>query len=338
MIVAPHRQYVCLEVGFWRNPKHLTFARVLKNPLAPALIARLREFILTDGEQGVLAAKYSADDIAAAVEWTGPPRLLARALQTAGVLTRWRGRFRYPDWGRTPTGYWERKKAADRERNRLNRERGKGDGVRGASADGPRTVHGQSADGSRTKRDQASKRPRTDRRTGRAEGASPGAPRGGGVGIADALGKAEADELVRFFLENYPKLRKPQICEKLIRALSKPEADQLRYGLGVHLPPYRALVNKPRWRFVPFADTYLKESTFWEHRRPVETASKPVSKRQAEKLRVEEEKIAAAQLRREDEERAKFARQGEIRKRLKAEGLKGDDLESAVLREIEAVN
>jgi len=235
------RVFVAAEVGFWHDPKVVTFAAQVGNPYGGAMILRLREFVLTAGRRGVLPKRYSAHDLAGAVGWTGKPAKLIKALGPggAGVLLRRRGCFTYVDWPSTLTGWWENHKEADRRRKEEERDAARAARAAqraGSAGDGPGTVRGQGVDSPRKIRDQAINQ------------GPPGAPPEGGSGGADARWE--------WFAEQHPRLENPSVCRRYLAALSDAEWAHLQYALPIQA---RSSYWRKNPRYVPTADKYLRE-------------------------------------------------------------------------------
>lgn len=118
--------FVAIRVGRSQDPREvLGLARELKVSRATALgfVALWEEMILEVGDAITGRLKgYSANHIAAKLDFSGPPRRLLDALKTAGLLASHRGVFVHPYWRQSVTGQYASDRAELRESWRLKKQ------------------------------------------------------------------------------------------------------------------------------------------------------------------------------------------------------------------------
>ncbi len=324
--------FVAQELGFWGNPKTLTFAQTVKNHpqrTGGALILMLREFFLLHGRCGVLPPNFGHLDIALGLGWEGRPAVLISAFERAGALQRKKGRWIYPGWRDTPTGYWEEQKEKERIRKASERELRQAwkesfpsedwPGVsvakkRLTSEDNPRPVLGLSADKTRTEGDQASKEASAP------AGAPPSGPPSGGV-VSSALRLAWTEA-------NYPLgLVDPPEVERLLGALTEGEWLHFKHAVS-------STYRKKNPAFVKPVEVVLKAKLYRLVKLPKPVTPKaPPSEAPATRAEPTPEAI---ELEKERDKQIDFFKQlNAIRERLKAQGLKGMELEGKALEELD---
>jgi hypothetical protein len=112
--------------------------------------------------------------------------------------------------------------------------------------------------------------------------------------------------------------------------LSPDDEAQLRYCLPLQLPRYVSAKKTKGWRFVPFSLKYLRDGRFYEFT-PAGPAPAPPTPDELEQRRLEKQRQAAD----EAAEQGRWLLLGEIKAALKAEGLRGDELEQRTSAEYE---
>lgn len=296
-------QFVAVEVMFWDHPQTQTLAAALGEDLltAGARILVLRQHVLLFGTyEGRLTS--SADEIAMVCRWPKSPKLLIAALVKARVLKGAKNRWQYIDWPRTRTGYYQSKRAADAERKRAEREaRMKGREADGppvshetsdlASVDSPRTVHGESV------------RKKERKESADADG-PPEAPQGG-----DALADWE------WFRNAYPNPRNYTKSKDRFLSFDQETRDRIRF----YLDTYMSRRTRAKWKFM---DLFLRSGE-WDQIDAKRHVEKP-----EKNAKSPDELLKEA----EENERMKriMERRFELKRELKAKGLRGDELQRRV--------
>lgn len=234
------------EVGYWREPKILAFAARVKNPDAGAWNLRLREFVLTHGDDFGRLKGYTADEIAVVMAPTCPPRLLFKALADFGLLKRKRRHWYVPDWRTSPMGRYCQLRAWDRERKQELREArhaARLEEATGGTSDGsPPDVRGTSSGKSAVSK-------KAVLRT-----SPPGPPQKGGS-VAKGATRWE------WFSQNHPRIRASEKCRRLLERLTDDQWQHVQWSL-----PRQASSSawKKNMRFVPWADRYLEREQWLE--------------------------------------------------------------------------
>jgi hypothetical protein len=315
-------QFVATEVNLRNDPKVLGMARRLKihRLHAVGLLCTWREFVLERGTGTGLVKGYSRAEVAEFLDWPRAPAVLFDALKGAGYLTSRRGgAFVYPGWAETITGHYAHKKAADRDRKKGQRAAAEGgeegDSARGTSADIPRNGRGASAEVPSGSGQEVSKSP-------------PGPPGSGGASQPSA-----PSGWWEWFRDMHPKVRNPRKCRRLLGLMEREDLDQLWYCLPIHAPLYRDKEKKKAWRFVPFADSYLEDGTFWEHRPP-----KPKTTNGASKDGAAEAELLAKKLDEEaqaEKAREQLHRRAVVIERMRQEGKTIKRMDPAFEEEVE---
>jgi hypothetical protein len=274
--------FVALRLGFWHDPRLvLGLARDLKIPrgLAGAYVAQWEEFVLEVGDARTGRVKgYSAEHIAAVLDFPGRPARLVDALKKTGVLSIQRGTFVHPFWLETRTGQYALKRCKDAERQRpidatLSTETPRSN--RGDSADDPTSFHG-----------------RSDSKEGRDSAESPPTPLAGGV----ACGRERWAELLKIA----PRPQNPRECIPLLERLSAEDWELVQFVYALRLnPPPNIGVRKRAW--TAGTDRFLKNELFlnfrqeWVQKLEAEKAPKKtedqiaaeVAEAEAKRLRLE---------------------------------------------------
>jgi|WetSurMetagenome_2_1015567.scaffolds.fasta_scaffold233124_2 hypothetical protein len=253
------------EVGFWDDPRTLAFCAKVKNPDAGAWVLRLREFILTMGENDGRLPGYSSDQIVAKLKPTCPPATLFRALADNHYLLRRKRTFYYPEWKKTQMGKYCQDREWDRQRKLELRQAthvARMAELTGQVAKEKRTSTGRPPDIQRNSGVSKHGRP-PDVPPG-----PPGAPRRGASVNATRW---------EWFKQNHPKIQDPERCQQLLGELTPEEWEHLCYALPKQAAKYRGDIS-PRW--CPGAPRYLREKRFLEIRLPT-----PEEKKAAEKAK-----------------------------------------------------
>lgn len=326
--------FVAAEVGFWNNPKTLTFARTVRKPDAGSMILRLREFFLLHGQGGVLPRNFDAEDIATGVGWNGKPHIVVNALVRIGVLQRRRGRWIYPGWADTVTGFWEEKKLKDRSRKEREREL-KADwkdafpgdpwpGVEEAErrlsgADGPGSVRGPSADEDRTNPDKAS-----NQGPAGAGRQAPSAPERGG---AARWG---------WMLENHPRPEDPAACTRILGGLTEAEWELVKFAVP-HLARIHGWNTPSRIKKCPNSRAFLERSVWLQARKAYLKSLEPEAAEKApDPEAVRKHEAQSRELEEANERRvAEMKMFSEVKKLMTAKGLTGQELLDAIDAEME---
>jgi hypothetical protein len=256
-------QFVAIETNLVNDPKLKGIARALKIHVAQAIghVALWRALVLTRATGTGLLKGYSAPQVAEALEWPGRPGRIIDALVDAGYLKRRRGgAYTHPEWADTVTGGYAHRRQAQREYDRQRgRDRG-ADGAAGGEEGAPPPGGDPSGIPSGSDRDPSGSRNGSGHQS---TNGPPGPPGAGGESQPSA-----PSGWWEWFRELHPKMRNPTKCRRLLGKLGREDLDQLWYCLPIHAPLYRDKEKKKAWRFVPFADSYLEDGTFWEYRRP----------------------------------------------------------------------
>lgn len=238
--------YVALELGFWDDPIHLSFARAIGEPRTGVhYIARLREFVLAHGKRGHLPARYDGDALTAGLGYQGKTRRFIEAMKRARLLVFRRGRgFSYVDWSQTITGQYELEREADAARKRKERAAGTAD--RGGASDSSETPSKDvpRTSGGRLTENETSIVSKTTPGVGDPPAGPP--PQGGDEG-AMRLAWTE---------ENYPLgLRDPALCRGLLAELTHDDWENFRHAV---LYEY----SKRKTRFVKPAEVVISKHLY----------------------------------------------------------------------------
>ena len=139
--------FVAAEDGLENDPKVLTLARLLKKPRAFAFwyVMMWRRLIVNVGNAltGALPKSYTADDLAAFLDWEGKPPALVAAMKATGFLASKKGRgLFYPAWAQTITGHYASRREVERRRDEARRAERRESEARGQPAEAPRVLHG----------------------------------------------------------------------------------------------------------------------------------------------------------------------------------------------------
>jgi hypothetical protein len=254
----PALNFVAIESGLEDDPKLLSLAKVLgvRREVAFWYVYRWRVLIVQQGMHltGSLPKKYTAQDIAAFVEFRGVPHRLINAMKTAGFLGCKSGGFFYPGWKDTVTGDF----AADREDDRLRkrREREERRGRPPVVLDRAPDVPGTSTDASLDRARMSDGNPEERNETSEV-GSPPGPPRSGGSSLAD--------ERWEWLFLNAPTPQNPAHCKKLLAAMPESEWALVVRAYGRGLEGSSSLSKKERrdLRVLNWAtDKFLREQAY----------------------------------------------------------------------------
>lgn len=253
------------EVGFWNNPRVIAFSTKVKNPDAGAWLLRLREFVLTQGTDDGRLPGFTADEIAAIMRPTCPPRILFDALKRFNQLKQRRRTWFVPEWKKSPMGKYCEIRKWDRERKQEFREARHQARIAGLNADDDeRTSIGRPQDVV-----YQSSGNLTVSKQGRPTDVPPGPPQKGGREAA--LTRWE------WFKDVHPRLKNPDKCKRELAKLTSEEWDHLQFALPKQVDIY---MSRGR-RWTPWADKYLEQHMFLEL--PRETPRSVRQKQQAKK-------------------------------------------------------
>lgn len=211
------------EDGLEENPKVKTLAKLLREGRRDAFwyVMMWRRLVVHAGNAaGALPRNYTADDVAAFLDFSGDARRLVRAMKATGFIGYRKGRgFFYPGWKTTTTGSYVSKRDDERVRKAREREerrrtvQGPSADVQGqtadASADGPRTNHGQ-----------------TDiKKESKGRGAPPPIPPPGGGG---SLADARWEEIMKIA----PTPQNREVCKRMLAEMSAEDWSLVQVGYG----------------------------------------------------------------------------------------------------------
>jgi hypothetical protein len=279
--------FVAVEDGLEEDPKLGTLQRILKveRPTAFWYVVRLRRLILHHGNHltGALPKRFSDDDIASFLEFSGRPRKLVDALKRQGFLGRRSGRgYAYPDWLGTITGRYASQRESDRlyhEKQRVERRR---------SGD----VGRQSDDASADSRATSSDIPGSRNKERNPAGPPVPPPEGG-----QALGATRWDWL----MNNAPTPQNREVCVRYLAAMSADDWALMQFAYETKKRGTPGIgVRNARTLAWP-TDTFIRKTAylrFSSHWRAFKNASNDPAKAEAKKASerepTHEEKQASA--------------------------------------------
>lgn len=314
--------FVAMEIGLPRHASTLFIARALGDRRAAlGLILELREIVLNHGDRRGLIP-FTPDELAAMLEWKGSGKKLLTILTGARVVKAKRRILFYADWAKSTTGYYQQRRETDRERKEVERRELQAarhardmEEVEKLSVDSPRTGRGLSTD---RPRDNSSKKERKG--ANGAEKHPPTPPSGGGK---------EAAARLEWFEDKYPKgLVNREKALVLLGEFSEADWEHLKFAVSTYY------LKKPP-RFIPGPDVLLKTRQFREIKLP-KSSQNGVQKKKAAKRAPSPEELARQSeiAAREEAIRVAFTKREEIKARLRAEGLRGQELEERIDNEL----
>jgi hypothetical protein len=319
-------QFVAVEVGLRHDPKVLGLAKRLRiHPQhAVGIVATWREMVLTRGTGIGVVRGYSRSELAAFVDWPGEPGRVIDALKGAGMLVMRRQAFVHPSWSETTTGSYAHHKSGERERKATERalrreweamhpaepwpglERARE--LIGQSADSPRTEGGPSASGSRTNGHKGSNGVRRTPQGAPRGGASDGATRLAEFESAWPLGVPGTEKCRAYLAE-----RTPEEWAHILYAVREQSLSSRWKHTPWRVPPPLRWLNREEWKKTKWKPGQVK---------PDKKGSSPPPEPKPTQEEV-------------DALKSKWERRAAIKESLRASGLRGADLESAIDSEME---
>ena len=262
--------FVAADDGLEDDPKLLTLARLLKvsRPMAFWFVMRWQRLILDRGNHvsGSLPRNYTADDIAAYLEFKGGARRLIEAMKMQGYLSFKKGRgFFYPAWDDTTTGRYAHRREEDRIWHEDKRKQQRRSSAVRPSSDVVRQSADTSADGLTT----SSRQP-----TGRKEESSgerpPDPPPAGGASLADT----RWDWLERAA----PTPQNRSACKRVLEAMTTEDWALVQRAYGLLHDPGASISRKNRRVLSWPTDLFLAKQGFLRFRPPARPTRTPVTR------------------------------------------------------------